>query len=333
MIHKTFTRASIVILIMLAFLVIPVSVRAGGACDSTYTVQWGDTLGSIAEICGTTVSDLYNANPGLGETLYAGQVLTIPSDSSNYNNNDYNNYNGTNSNPYDYNYSPTSAYGTYTVQPGDTFGDIANRYGMSINDLSNANPYIGDQDLLYPGQIINIPAPSYSTPVPPSQYYGPQPGQQPGYGYVPPSQYYGPQPGQQPGYGSVPPSQYYGPQPGRQPGYGYGPPSRWYGYVPTPTEITTPLAYGMVSPGSPMATLQLSNKANGKVYVSLQGTARDGTNVIREYPVSGTFSVTIPAGYYDYVASVGGQEFTGSFNLPGHSSHSLTFHAHEVDVQ
>lgn len=82
-----------------------------------------------------------------------------------------------------------------------------------------------------------------------------------------------------------------------------------------------------------MATLQLSNKANGQVYVSLQGTARDGTNVIREYPVSGTFSVTIPAGYYDYVASVGAQEFTGSFNLPGHSSHSLTFHAHEVDVQ
>ena len=187
MIHKTFTRASIVILIMLAFLVIPISVRAGGACDSTYTVQWGDTLGSIAETCGTTVSALYDANPGLGGTLYAGQVLTIPSDSSNYNNNDYNNNNGTNSNPYDYNYSPTSAYGTYTVQPGDTFGDIANRYGMSINDLSNANPYIGDQDLLYPGQVINIPAPSYSTPVPPSQYYGPQPAQQPGYGYVPPS--------------------------------------------------------------------------------------------------------------------------------------------------
>ena len=82
-----------------------------------------------------------------------------------------------------------------------------------------------------------------------------------------------------------------------------------------------------------MATLQLSNKANGKVYVSLQGTARDGTNVIREYPVSGTFSVTIPAGYYDYVAWVGGQEFSGAINLPGHSSHSITFHSNEVDAQ
>ena len=100
-----------------------------------------------------------------------------------------------------------------------------------------------------------------------------------------------------------------------------------------PTEISTPLSYGKVSPGTPNATLELSNKANGKVYVSLQGTARDGTNIIREYPVWGTFSVTIPAGYYYYVASVGGQEFTGTFNLPGHSSHSLTFHSNEVDAQ
>jgi len=82
-----------------------------------------------------------------------------------------------------------------------------------------------------------------------------------------------------------------------------------------------------------MANIQLSNKANADVYVSLQGTARDGTNIVREYPVSGTFSKTIPAGYYDYIAYVGGREFSGAINMPGGSSHSITFHSNEVDVK
>jgi LysM repeat protein len=325
--HKTFTQAAIVVLMALALFAVPISANAGGTCGSTYTVQSGDTLGSISEICGTTVYDLYNANPGIGGTLYAGQVLTIPSSSSNYNNDNYNNYNGYNSNGYNnnpnnYNYAPTNAYGTtYVIQPGDTFGDIANRYGVSINDLSNANPYIGNEDLLYPGQVINIPAPPWPAPTPVAPWYPPQSQPaQPGYGYAPtpaaPWYPYQPQP-RQPWYGSYPPPSWHG----------------YYGYVPTPTEITTPLAYGQVSPGSPTVGVQLSNEANAKVYVSLQGTARDGTNVIREYPVSGTFSVTIPAGYYNYVAWVGGKEFSGAINLPGHSYHSITFHSNEVDAQ
>ena len=331
MIHKTLTQASIGLLMALALFVIPVSANAGGACDGTYTVQSGDTLGSVAEICGTTVSDLYNANPGIGGTLYAGQILTIPSNSSNYNDDNYNNYNGYNSNsngynnnPNNYNYAPTSVNGTYVVQPGDTFGDIANRDGVSINDLSNANPYIGNEDLLYPGQVINIPAPSWPAPTPAAPWYPPQyQPAQPWHGYVPPM--------------STPAAPWYPSQPQQgQPRDGSYPPPSWHGYyryVPTPTEITTPLAYGQVSPGSPTVGVQLSNKANAQVYVSLQGTARDGTNVIREYPVSGTFSVTIPAGYYNYVAWVGGKEFSGAINLPGHSYHSITFHSNEVDAQ
>ena len=162
------------------------------------------------------------------------------------------------------------------------------------------------------GRGTQYPLSSWSTPVPTPPWYGPQ--------YN--SSQYGPQ------YGS---SQY-GPQ--------YGSPHmdliRLLGGTDMcrlPTEIPTPLSYGKVSPGSPMANVELSNKANGNVYVSLQGTARDGTNVNCEYPVSGTFSVTVPAGYYNYVAWVGGREFSGAINLPGKSSHSLTFHSNEVDAQ
>jgi LysM repeat protein len=312
--HKAFTQVSVLILMLLTFFVFPMSANAGSACGSTYTVQQGDTLGSVASACGITVYDLYTANPGIsGYNLYAGQVLTIPSgeDNNQSNNDNYNGYNAYNNND-----APVNTNGTYVVQGGDTLGEIANRYGISMNDLGNANPNIEDDNLLYPGQVINIPSSSWVAPTPASPWYGPQ--------YN--SSQYGPQYGS-PQYGSQYGPSQYGPQ------YGPYPPHYWYGYAPTPTEISTPLSYGKVSSGAPMANIELSNKANADVYVSLQGTARDGTSIIREYPVSGTFSKTIPAGFYDYVAYVGGQEFSGAINLPGGSSHSITFHSHEVDAQ
>ena len=78
--HKAFTQVSVLILMLLTFFVFPMSANAGSACGSTYTVQQGDTLGSVASACGITVYELYTANPGIsGYNLYAGQVLTIPS--------------------------------------------------------------------------------------------------------------------------------------------------------------------------------------------------------------------------------------------------------------
>lgn len=292
--HKTFIQVSIAGITLLTLLMVPVSANAGGYCGSTYTAQAGDTLGSVSSICGITVSDLVTANPGTSSYfLTVGQVLTIPNGTNTYSNyNSYNNnYNGYNNNPYNYNYAPTNPSGTtYVVQIGDTFAEIASRYGVSMNALWNANPYIGNINLVYPGQVLNIPSPSSSV----SPWYGHQP-------------YY---------------SQ-----------YGYYPHSPWYTITPTPTPVSVPLSYGNPSPGSPTANIELSNKANGDVYVSLQGTARDGTNIIREYPVSGTFDKTIPAGFYYYVAWVSGQEFSGAINLPGGSSHSIIFHSNHVDVQ
>jgi hypothetical protein len=97
--------------------------------------------------------------------------------------------------------------------------------------------------------------------------------------------------------------------------------------------VSTPISYGTVAPGAPRANIQLSNSANAQVFVSLEGTARDGTSIVREYQVYGTFTKEIPAGYYNYTAWVGGVKFSGSINLPGGSSHSLTFRSHEVDAK
>lgn len=127
---------------------------AGGAsasspCASQITVQWGDTLGGIALLCGTTVDAIRAANPGLGWTLYVGQVLYIPT--------------GYGNPPV-----PQPSYGkTYTVQWGDTLGKIAARTGTSVSKILAVNPQIYNPSLIYAGQVINLPS---GVSVPPGHY-------------------------------------------------------------------------------------------------------------------------------------------------------------------
>lgn len=52
---------------------------------------------------------------------------------------------------------------TYTIMPGDTMWHIASKHGIGINELLTANPQITTQNLIFPGQIINIPSTSTST--------------------------------------------------------------------------------------------------------------------------------------------------------------------------
>ncbi len=45
---------------------------------------------------------------------------------------------------------------SYTVQNGDTLSDIANRNGMSVEQLLAQNPQIRNPDVIYPGDQINV---------------------------------------------------------------------------------------------------------------------------------------------------------------------------------
>ena len=46
---------------------------------------------------------------------------------------------------------------THTVVPGDTFWKIAVKYQMGCSEIIAANPQIKNPDLIYPGEVLNIP--------------------------------------------------------------------------------------------------------------------------------------------------------------------------------
>lgn len=56
--------------------------------------------------------------------------------------------------------------GSYTVVSGDNLTRIAERHGVSLQDLIAANPQIKNPNLIYPGQVINIPGAASPAPAP-----------------------------------------------------------------------------------------------------------------------------------------------------------------------
>lgn len=164
MLRKIFVQIAVLGLVMLSVFGTPLEVRAGGVCGGTWVAEAGDTVEKLAALCGTSTAAIYAANPGISNTLKAGQVLTIPGLASAAPTDGYDP-----SYYYDhYYYQPsTSNATTYIVQYGDTFAKIASRYGISLNELWGANPQIWDIDILYTGQAIYIPA-AYSPAKPPA---------------------------------------------------------------------------------------------------------------------------------------------------------------------
>jgi LysM repeat protein len=148
---KKFFQIITLTAILLASFVTTGTAFAWSGCGASYVVQRGDTLGSIAANCGTSVSALQSANPNLGYWLYAGQTLTMPGGS-------YNSGNGYNNNGYYNNTSYTNNnYSNYIVQPGDTLRIIAARYGTTVYTLARMNS-LYNYDLIYAGQCIRVPS-------------------------------------------------------------------------------------------------------------------------------------------------------------------------------
>jgi len=46
---------------------------------------------------------------------------------------------------------------TYTIQSGDTLAAIAERFGVDIQDLIDANSSLENPDVIFPGDVLTIP--------------------------------------------------------------------------------------------------------------------------------------------------------------------------------
>lgn len=117
-----------------------------------YTVERGDSLWSIARRFGITVQEIRDANNLTSDTLSVGQSLIIPGISADE---DLEDNNGSETVP-----------NTYTVQSGDSLWSIANRFGITVNDLKTANSLTSN--LLSVGQILVIPIAGSNNPTNPS---------------------------------------------------------------------------------------------------------------------------------------------------------------------
>jgi LysM repeat protein len=107
--------------------------------ENTYTVQKGDSLWTIANKYGVTVTELRSLNNLTTDSLSIGQVLLIPIKTTT---------------PTTPTTTPTNTV-TYTVKSGDNLYSIAEQYGVSVTTIKNANNLTSN--LLSVGQVLTIP--------------------------------------------------------------------------------------------------------------------------------------------------------------------------------
>ena len=160
-----------------------------GLITNTYIVQKGDSLYSIANKLGTTVSELKKENNLTSNTLQIGEVLRIPSkevyegDTNIYtvksgdslykiaqNNNttvdEIKRLNNLTSNnlvigqalklP-----SPLTPENTYTVKSGDSLYKIAQKYNTTVDEIKRLNNLTSN--ILSVGQVLKLPTTSSET--------------------------------------------------------------------------------------------------------------------------------------------------------------------------
>ena len=134
---------------------------------TSYTVQKGDNLTTIAKKNGTTVEELRKANPNLkGDMVKAGEKINVPSKSgststasksksTNTASNSKNNNKKDNSSTQKS--SSKSSSSSYTVQSGDNLTTIAKKNGTTVEELRKANPNLKG-DMVKAGEKINMPS-------------------------------------------------------------------------------------------------------------------------------------------------------------------------------
>ena len=107
-------------------------IRLRETSSGVHVVERGDALWEIARAYGMTLTELRELNELRGSRIYPGQELRVHG-------------------------GPASAaprYGSYTVQRGDTLGEIAQLHQMGLRELRSLNAL--DSSRIYPGQVLKV---------------------------------------------------------------------------------------------------------------------------------------------------------------------------------
>jgi LysM repeat protein len=122
--------------LILAMLLFSVGVLAQ---TTQHTVKKGETITQIAEKYRVTPYDIYRLNPDSQNGIKENDVLLIPGSSA----------------PKTTSQSATAKPATHLVKPKETLYSISKMYGVTVDDLKNANPSLAQG--LKSGQVIKIP--------------------------------------------------------------------------------------------------------------------------------------------------------------------------------
>jgi membrane-bound lytic murein transglycosylase D len=102
----------------------------------THTVRRGETLGGIAEKYGVSAANIRSWNNMRSSTIYAGGTLKIYTSATIATSHDGN---------FEY----------YTVKSGDSLWDIANKLGITVQNIRSLNG-LGSGSRIYPGQKLKV---------------------------------------------------------------------------------------------------------------------------------------------------------------------------------
>lgn len=119
------------------------AIATAGAADAatTYRVQAGDSLWSIAQRHNTSIANIKSLNNLSSNLIFPNQVLKVAGSA---NTSSQRTSGG----------SSVSGGSTYTVQPGDSLSLIASKYGTTYQNIMRLNGLNGF--LIHPGQVLKV---------------------------------------------------------------------------------------------------------------------------------------------------------------------------------
>ncbi|CZS94960.1 uncharacterized protein RAG0_04761 [Rhynchosporium agropyri] len=128
--------------------------KTGDNCNivKTITVVLGDTLGAISGANGVTLAQVAYVNPQVKNVnaIFPDEKIAIPNPACEA---------GTLTPGKPVACDDANRPKNYIVQQGETLFIIATeKFGITVDAIVAANPQIKNKDLIYPGDVVNIPA-------------------------------------------------------------------------------------------------------------------------------------------------------------------------------